>query len=54
MRTTYIGMDIHKNFIQAVAMDKHGNILKEQKYNQYQDDVFIHFVIPPHIKLLYL
>ena len=32
MRTTYIGMDIHKDFIQAVAMDKHGNILKEQKF----------------------
>jgi len=31
MRTTYVGMDIHKNFIQAAAMDKQGNILKEQK-----------------------
>ena len=31
MRTAYIGMDIHKNFIQAAAMDKHGNILKEQR-----------------------
>ena len=32
MRTTYIGMDIHKNFIQATAMDKDGNILQEQKF----------------------
>jgi transposase len=32
MRTTYIGMDIHKNFIQAAAMDKDGTILKEQKF----------------------
>ena len=29
MRTTYIGMDIHKNFIQAAAMDKDGTILNE-------------------------
>ena len=32
MRTIYIGMDIHKNFIQAAAMDEHGNILKERKF----------------------
>lgn len=32
MRTTYVGMDIHKNFIQAVAMDKDGEILKEQMF----------------------
>ena len=32
MRTTYVGMDIHKNFIQATAMDEQGNILKEQKF----------------------
>jgi transposase len=32
MRTTYVGMDIHKNFIQAAAMDEQGNILKEQKF----------------------
>ena len=33
MRTTYVGMDIHKNFIQAAAMDEHGNILQEQKFS---------------------
>jgi transposase len=33
MRTTYVGMDIHKNFIQAAAMDEKGNILREQKFN---------------------
>jgi transposase len=32
MRTIYVGMDIHKNFIQAAAMDEQGNILKEQKF----------------------
>jgi transposase len=32
MRTTYVGMDIHKNFIQAAAMDEQGNILREQKF----------------------
>jgi len=33
MRTTYIGMDIHKNFIQAAAMDEKGDILREQKFD---------------------
>ena len=32
MRTTYVGMDIHKNFIQAAAMDEQGNIIQEQKF----------------------
>ena len=32
MRTTYVGMDIHKNFIQAAALDEDGNIIKEQKF----------------------
>src|SRR4030042_949833 len=33
MRTTYVGIDIHKSFIQAAAMDEQGNILREQKFN---------------------
>ena len=33
MRTTYIGMDIHKNFIQAAAMDEKGTILQEQRFD---------------------
>ncbi|KON27462.1 hypothetical protein AC481_04845 [miscellaneous Crenarchaeota group archaeon SMTZ-80] len=33
MRTTYVGMDIHKNFIQAAAMDEKGNVLQEQKFS---------------------
>jgi transposase len=32
MRTLYVGMDIHKNFIQAAAMDQAGNIIKEQQF----------------------
>lgn len=32
-------MDIHKNFIQAVAMDKHGNILKEGKLETERDEI---------------
>ena len=32
MHTTYVGLDIHKNFIQAAAMDEQGTILKEQKF----------------------
>ena len=37
MRTTYVGMDIHKSFIQAATMDEQGNILREQKFNS---DIF--------------
>lgn len=33
MRTTYIGMDIHKNFIQATAMDEKGNVLQEKRFS---------------------
>ena len=32
MRTLYVGMDIHKNFIQAAALDEEGNIITEQKF----------------------
>jgi len=32
MRTLYVGMDIHKNFIQAAVMDEAGNIVKEQQF----------------------
>jgi transposase len=39
MRTTYVGMDIHKNFIQATAMDEQGNILKEQKFKSTGDGI---------------
>lgn len=39
MHTTYMGMDIHKNFIQAVAMDKDGNILKEQMFKPDLDGI---------------
>ena len=39
MRTTYVGMDIHKNFIQAAAMDEQGNIIKEQKFKSTKDDI---------------
>ena len=33
MRTTYIGADIHKNFIQAAAIDEHGHDQMEYYYN---------------------
>jgi transposase len=39
MRTTYVGMDIHKNFIQAAAMDEQGNILREQKLKTTRDNI---------------
>jgi len=39
MRTTYVGMDIHKNFIQAAAMDDQGTILKEQKFKTTDTEI---------------
>lgn len=39
MRTTYVGMDIHKNFIQAAAMDEEGNVIKEQKFKSDGDEI---------------
>ena len=44
MRTLYAGMDIHKNFIQAAAMDPAGNIIKEQQFKSDGKEIkrFIH------------
>jgi predicted NBD/HSP70 family sugar kinase len=44
MRTLYIGIDIHKNFIQAAAMDENGNTIKEQKIKSDKEEIkrFIH------------
>lgn len=39
MRTLYVGMDIHKNFIQAAAMDEAGNIIKEQQFKSDAKDI---------------
>jgi predicted NBD/HSP70 family sugar kinase len=33
MHKTYIGMDIHKNFIQAAAIDEKGNIIQEKRFS---------------------
>ena len=41
MNTIYIGMDIHKNFIQACAMDSKGNVLKEQRIGTEEIKEFI-------------
>lgn len=39
MRTIYVGMDIHKNFIQAAALDEQGNIIKEQKFKTDEEEI---------------
>ncbi len=39
MRTIYVGMDIHKNFIQAAALDEKGNIIKEQKFTTGEGEI---------------
>ncbi|MBD3207593.1 IS110 family transposase [Candidatus Bathyarchaeota archaeon] len=39
MRTTYVGMDIHKNFIQAAALDEQGNIIMEQKFKTNDKEI---------------
>ena len=43
MRTIYVGMDIHKNFIQAAAMDKEGNLVREQKFKSNKAEI-THFI----------
>ena len=44
MRTTYVGMDIHKNFIQAAAMVENGNTINEKKFKSKKEEIkrFIH------------
>lgn len=39
MRTTYVGMDIHKNFLQAAALDEQGNIIMEQKFKTNDKEI---------------
>ena len=39
MRTLYLGMDIHKNFIRAAALDEQGNIIKEQKFKTDEKEI---------------
>jgi transposase len=39
MRTLYVGMDIHKNFIQAAALDEAGNIVKEQQFKSTEKEI---------------
>jgi len=39
MHKTYMGMDIHKNFIQAIAMDEKGNILQEKRFSSDLQDI---------------
>jgi transposase len=39
MCTTYVGMDIHKSFIQAAVIDEEGNVIKEQKFKSNRDDI---------------
>lgn len=41
MGTIYVGMDIHKNFIQAVAMDEQGKVLREQRFGSDGMEGFI-------------
>ncbi|MCX6660976.1 MAG: IS110 family transposase [Euryarchaeota archaeon] len=39
MRTLYVGMDIHKNFIQAAAMDQTGTIITEQQFKSNAKEI---------------
>ena len=36
-------MDIHKNFIQAAAMDNEGNLVREQKFKSNKVEI-THFI----------
>lgn len=39
MRTIYIGMDIHKNFIQAAAMEEDGSIIEQCRFEPSQEQI---------------
>jgi len=39
MRTIYIGMDIHKSFIQAVAMEENGEIIEQCRLENTQEHI---------------
>ena len=39
MRTLYVGMDIHKNFIQAAVLDEAGTIIKEQQFKSDGEEI---------------
>lgn len=39
MRTIYIGMDIHKKFIQAAALDEKGSRIAEQKFDNNSKEI---------------
>lgn len=39
MCTVYVGMDIHKNFIHAVAVDEQGAVVKEQRLTNSTEDI---------------
>lgn len=39
MRTIYIGMDIHKSFIQAAVMDERGSMLEEKRFGTDRESI---------------
>ena len=43
MQTKYVGLDVHKNFIQGCVLDKEGKVILEQKFRNepHSMDLFL-------------
>lgn len=46
MRIIYIGMDMHKNYIYAVGLDREGNKQIEQRFSDTELETFLDAVGP--------
>lgn len=53
MRTIYIGMDIHKNFIQAAAIEENGGIIEQCRFDASQEHItrFIQSLASPTYRI---
>ena len=43
MQTKYVGLDVHKNFIQGCVLDKEGKVILEEKFKNepHSMDLFL-------------
>ena len=37
--STYVGLDLHKNYLQAAVVDKNGSLLKEQRIPNQDESI---------------
>ncbi len=44
----YIGMDVHKEYIQAAVMDEQGSVVREERFSNAKDSIESFFKDIPH------